>query len=71
MSKDKKTLTEKIEEAAKRPLPYEGLISSSEDAFWPDEGDEDSSPASAANPKHREDLTSLLIAAVQKHGSED
>jgi hypothetical protein len=63
--KKKKSLTERIEEASKRPLPYEGLTSSTGDSLWPSEGDHHDS---AFPPSDRERFNSLLNAAVQKRG---
>jgi hypothetical protein len=66
--KKRKSLSERIEEASKRPLAYEGLTSSSDDAVWPsgdDSQDDDEQPTDG------ERFNSLLAAVAQRCKQED
>jgi hypothetical protein len=71
MSDDKrKTLEERMAEAAKRPLPYEGLTPPNDGiSFGPDtEGEHDRYGAARSSTHREEGLISFLNAAEQRRG---
>lgn len=63
----KKTLTEKVKESSRRPVPEKSLIFSGAE-FTADDGDvsDEHLPAPVSNPTHLEDFRSLLGAAAQR-----
>lgn len=62
-----KSLLEKMEEAIRRPVPYEGLERASETAVSPAHAaPETAAPGPEENPQHREDFTRLVGAAARK-----
>jgi hypothetical protein len=65
MSKTKSLLA-RVEEEARRPVPYEGLTTDPADAGYPSESDEPARSSTEANPSHKEAFTSLVDAAAKK-----
>lgn len=66
-----KTLLERIEEAARRPVPYEGLATDPTDAGYPMIAEESAPPTTEGNPLHKEAFNSLVDAAAKKRPQGD